>query len=198
MHLLIFFWAGGGLVPLGRFSLTIWKAISRTTCLLSSLWWSCPSISWMTRWKGQQGSQLLGNFPWSTGHNPLTWTILGICQRTNGNLTAYAELYRAPEAGNYAGNISTFWFICWQPQREAWEPLLIGSLFPWDALRWLVLFISWVLSHSRSLLSDPISASFLYDPLFCKPLTWVSHNSIQLDVTTLAYNWGMHFKKMEI
>lgn len=68
-------------MPLGRFILAIWKAISRTACLLPSFWWNCPSISWVTRWKGWQGSQLLGPFPWSTGHNPLTWTILGICQR---------------------------------------------------------------------------------------------------------------------
>lgn len=69
-------------MPLGRFILAIWKAISRTACLLPSLWCSCPSIGRMTRWKNRQGSQLLGNLPWSSGHNPLTWRIHSIFQRT--------------------------------------------------------------------------------------------------------------------
>lgn len=57
------FWAGGGLMPLGRFIPAIWKAMSRTRCSLPSLWRGCPSISWMTRWEAWQGSQLLGNLP---------------------------------------------------------------------------------------------------------------------------------------
>lgn len=101
---------------------------------------------------------------------------------------ASAELYRAPEAGTSSGDISiSSRLSTGNFQSEVWgalftvKSLLRGPLFPCDVLRWLW-YYSWArYIMSWFLLSDTISASFLYDLLFCK--------TINLSVSQFLSSW---------
>lgn len=177
-------------MPLGRFILAIWKAISRTACLLPSFWWNCPSISWVTRWKVWQGSQLLGPFPWSIGHNPLTWTILGICQRmeTWRHVQSCTEhLKQRPMQVTF--QLLVVYLLVTLRERHG-ELYLQWSLVhrplspydvPYDVSLWcsevtVILFVSWVLCHSPCFQTPFLPASYMAY-FSARPLTWVSHNS---------------------